>query len=189
MAAVNERGAGRKKTLNNEQIKALKERFNQGETISALAKEAGVSRQTLSGYFNAKSEEERIYELYTTWARLNSEFRRKQIADYTLRIDYMNGEKCCSVILVDFLHEQIAVVNKTADPLLKAFGVKVNPAWPDFQGFLEERCIPKERHQVKQVLRDLGVDGYDTLAILEKTQGRTGEDGMWLKFSYFRSAE
>ena len=189
MAAVNERGAGRKKALNANQIKALKERFQQGEAVSTLAKEAGVSRQTLSGYFNAKSEEERIYELYTTWARLNSEFRRKQIADYTLRIDYMNGEKCCSVILVDFLHEQIAVVNKTSNPLLKAFGIKANPDWADFRAFLNERCIPEGRFQMKQVLKDLGVDGYDPLAILEKTEGRTGEDGMWLKFSYFRCTE
>ena len=115
--------------------------------------------------------------------------RRNRIADYTLRIDYMNQDKCCSVILVDFLHEQIAVVNKTTDPLLKAFGMKVNPDWEDFRGFLEERCIPRERFCIKQVLKDIGVDGYDPLAILEKTQGKTGEDEMWLKFSYYRAAE
>ena len=50
MTTYNSRGAGRKKALSDEQIKKLRERHNSGETISSLAKEVGVSRQTLSAY-------------------------------------------------------------------------------------------------------------------------------------------
>ena len=49
---------------------------------------------------------------------------------------------------------------------------------------MEERCIPGSRFQIKEVLKDMELTQYDLLQILEKTEGRTGEDEMWLKFAY-----
>lgn len=184
--AINERGAGRKKALNQETIEELRKRYRNGESMQSLAKETGVSRQTLSSYFRDNYPQDGIYRTYSTWAKLNADFREKEIAEYSMRIEFMNKDKCCSVILVDFRNEKICVINHTDNPILRPFGIKAKPTWEDFNAFLDERCIPKERFMIKQVLKDLGLEQYDALRILEKTGGRTGEDDMWMKFSYFR---
>ncbi|MCR5848303.1 MAG: Hin recombinase [Lachnospiraceae bacterium] len=183
--AVNERGAGRKKALSEEAIEELRKRYCNGETMNSLAGEAGISRQTLSSYFQDNYPQDGIYRTYTAWAKLNAVFREKEIANYSLRIEFMNKDKCLSVILVDFYSEQIRVINHTDNPILRPFGIKAKPTWEDFMYFLEERCIPKERFGIKQVLKDLGLEQYDVIRILEKTGGRTGEDDMWMKFSYY----
>ena len=186
MAGLNERGAGRKKTLTPDQIEKYIERHKDGETILSLSKEAGVSRQTLSAYFSAEKQTDRIFRLYSLWAKLNREFRKKDLGEYRVRIDYMDQDVCNTVILVDFKNEKIAVHNYTDDPMQRAFGIIPNPSWDDFRYFLSERCIPAGRFQIKQVLRDLGLDSYDPFRILEKTRGRIGEDDRWLNFTYFR---
>ena len=35
------------------------------------------------------------------------------------------------------------------------------------------------------ILKDLQLADYDTLQIVEKTQGRMAEDDLWLKFAYY----
>ena len=184
--SANERGAGRKKALKQEAIEELRKRYRNGETLNSLAREVGVSRQTLSSYFHDNYPQDGIYRTYTTWARLNSDFRKSELANYSLRIEFMNKDKCLSVILVDYYSEQIRVINYTDNPILRPFGIKSKPTWEDYKAFLEERCIPKERFRIKQVLKDLGLEQYDAIRILEKTEGRTGEDDMWMKFSYYR---
>ena len=111
MFTANERGAGRKKALSAEQIQQYKNRHLNGETILALSKEAGVSRQTLSAYLKEETPEERIIRRYTLWAKLNREFHAEHLNQYHLRIDYMNGNQCCTVILVDFQKEEIKIIH------------------------------------------------------------------------------
>lgn len=182
--AINERGAGRKKALNVKRIEEYRKRFQNGERIYVLAEEAGVSRQTMSAYLHEECLDGEIFYRYNLWAKLNREFRNQNLHQYRLRIDYMDANKCCSVILVDFFHEKVEVINKTQDPILRAFGMNAKPEWNDFLYFLEERCIPESRFQIKAVLKDMELTQYDLLQILEKTEGRTGEDEMWLKFAY-----
>lgn len=54
------------------------------------------------------------------------------------------------------------------------------PNWEDFQRFLEDRCIPRQRAGLREYLETLGLDEYDPLAIIEKTGGRMAEDQQWL---------
>ena len=54
--------------------------------------------------------------------------------------------------------------------------------------FLQDRCFPKTRGNVKTVLTGLGLQDYDPLQIVEKTNGRTAEDDLWLKFHYYGRA-
>lgn len=183
---ANERGAGRKKALEQNTIEEYKKRFQKGEKILALAQEAGVSRQTMSAYLHEESPEDKIFYRYNLWAKLNREFRNQNLHGYRLRIEYMNEDRCCSIILVDFMGENVLVINKTDNPLLHAFGVNVKPSWEDFNTFLKMRCIPESRFQIKQILKDLELEQFDVIRILEKTEGRTGEDEMWLKFFYLK---
>ena len=185
MGKINERGAGRKPMFSEAEVARIRERHEMGETLTALAKEYGVSRQTLSGYMNPKNPEmEQICATVRKWMELNHRFRDVQTVDYTMRMDYMCEDECCTVILVDFKNERIVVQNETDDILHRAFGIKAKPTWEDFMEFLESRCFPRTRDKLRLVLEDVGVDSYDPLAIVEKTKGRMAEDLQWIKITY-----
>ena len=77
------------------------------------------------------------------------------------------------------------MINKTDEVIHQAFGVKAKPNWEDFEYFLESRCFPRTRDHLKLVLRDLGLDSYDPLAIIEKTEGRMAEDKQWINLMYY----
>ena len=189
MGRTNERGAGRKPMLTQENVAEIKRRKDQGETLTALAKEYGVSRQTLSGYLNRKDlKTEQICNTIRKWAELNHRFRGVNTVDYTMRMDFMCEDECCTMILVDFKNARIEVVNTTDELIHRAFGIKAKPTWEDFMEFLESRCFPRTRDHLRLVLKDLGLDFYDPLAIVEKTKGRMAEDFQWLKITYLDPA-
>ena len=184
--ANNERGAGRKPAISEETLQQIRRRYESGETITALAQAYGISRQTIYNNLKEKDESHRqIYRSLKQWQRLNRDFHGVDAADYMIRMDYMNGEECCSRLLVSFNKRQVLVENTTDVPFHRAFGMKAKPTWEDFEEFLEERCMPRTRDHLRLVLEDIGVDSYDPMAIIEKTQGRMAEDGQWLKISYF----
>ncbi len=186
MEKTNERGAGRKPIFTEEQIAEIRQKREQGITISALAKEYGVSRQTLSAYLNKKDQKtETIIESLRLWREMNRQFKNVNLVDYTMRMDFMCEDVCCTQILVDFKGERIAIRNTTDKIALRAFGVNMNPTWEDFLEFLEDRCFPRTRDNLKLILKDLELDFYDPLNIIEKTQGRMGEDMQWIKATYF----
>ena len=67
------------------------------------------------------------------------------------------------------------------DDFLKLpFGNNQNPSWEDYLHFLESRCIPRTRVGLREYLETIGVDHYDPLEIIRKTQGRMAEDDLWL---------
>jgi len=102
----------------------------------------------------------------------------------TMRITYMNRDEICTIIDVDFLNEKIWIQNKTDDLIHRAFGILEHPKWEDFEIFLRERCFPETRGNKDSLLKSLGLDHYDPLSIVEKTQGRMCEDYQWMKFEY-----
>lgn len=158
----NLRNAGRKRKLNDDEIKDVKMRLANGEKIDAIAKDYQTSRQIIT-----KSISEPC----------NTEF--------PLQIKYMYGNKICTLIYVNFADEIVKIENRTDDILHKAFGIIENPTWKDFEYFLNDRCFPKSRYDAKNILRNLQIDSYDTLQIVEKTEGRMAEDNMHLKFKYY----
>ncbi len=193
--AHNERGAGRKQSISNEKLQEIRRRHEAGETVTALAGIYGVSRQTLHRYLKKPAQEgpspgsRRIYRSLKEWQRLNRDFPDVDVREYTLRMDYMNGAECCSRLLVNFQRHQVVVANETDVAFHRAFGVKARPTWEDFEAFLEERCMPGSRDRLRLVLEDIGVDSYDPMTIIERTQGRMAEDRQWLKLSYFSPGE
>ena len=77
---------------------------------------------------------------------------------------------------------------KTIIESLRAFGINRNPTWEDFLEFLEDRCFPRTRDNLKLILQDLELDFYDPFYIIEKTKGRMGEDMQWLRVTYLNPA-
>lgn len=78
----------------------------------------------------------------------------------------------------------VSVKNHIANPVKTAFGNNAFPSWEDFQNFLEERCIPKERDGMREYLEALCLDEYDPLQIICKTKGRMAEDSQWLEVNF-----
>lgn len=192
MGGFNPRGAGRRKALSKEQQKEARARFLNGERVLALAQEYGVSRQTMSGYLHNTEDNnmQKIYSVYKQWAKLNREFPENDLNDYTMRLEFMNGERVCTVILVDFFHQNILIHNESDFLLERAFGMNHKPTWQDFNLFLEERCVPRSRFGIKMILSEYGLDSYDPIAIIEKTSGRMAEDNQWIRISkYCKEAE
>lgn len=186
--AKNERGAGRKPALSNEMVTIIQKRHQEGETVTALAKEYGISRQVLSGYINQSNEKEKEnYNTIKSWERLNRAFEGIDPADYPLRMEYMCKDDCCSVILVNVKEEKIAVINETDNLLHRAFGMKAEPTWADFEEFLESRCFPEDREDVDEILNDLELDEYEPLAIVQRTGGRMAQDLQWIKIRRFKA--
>ncbi len=190
MTTWNARNAGRKPSINGEDLEKIKERRQQGESVTKLAEEYGVSRQTMSAYLNrvdTTDYNEIIYNTYKKWVEINRDFRKSfHMQDYLLRMEFMCEDELCSSILVNFKDKQIEVVNHTSDIIHQAFGVKAKPDWDDFEYFLESRCFPRGRDHMKDILRALGLDSYDPLSIIEKTGGRMAEDKQWIRLKYYR---
>lgn len=185
MGKRNERGAGRKPIFTEEQIAEIRAKREQGIAVSALAKEYGVSRQTLSTYLNKKDQQmEAIIQSLQAWRELNRPFKDVNLLDYTMRMDFMCEDECCTQILVDFRHKKIEINNITDNMLHRAFGVNTKPKWEDFEDFLEERCFPRTRGHMRIILADLNLDFYDPLTIIEKTHGNMKDDLQWLKIFY-----
>ena len=186
MKKVNERNAGRKPFFSEKEIEHLKKLHEEGATITELAERYQVSRQTVSGYLNRKTNIEQIIAVYKKWVSYNREFRDRINEDYRMRMEFMCENQLCTVILVNFKEEKILIENKTDHILHRAFGIKKCPDWQDFKDFLEERCLPAGRMGMKQILRELNLDFYDPLSIIEKTEGRMAEDKQWIRITYFR---
>ncbi|MCU6762603.1 Uncharacterised protein [uncultured Roseburia sp.] len=112
------------------------------------------------------------------------ENRTEHNPDITMQIQFMHDEQLCTIINIDFKHKQIYIENQTDRVLWKAFGVVEKPDWEQFEYFLESRCFPRTRANAKEMLKELGIDSYDPLQIIEKTKGRMAEDHHWLKILY-----
>lgn len=185
MEKRNERGAGRKPRFTEEQIAEIRAKRELGKRVSDLAREYGVSRQTISTYLNKQDQQmEAIIEGLRVWREFNRPFKEVNVVDYTVRMDFMCEDECCTQILVDYKHEKIEIRNTTDKIMLRAFGINRNPTWEDFLEFLEERCFPRTRDNLRLILEELELDFYDPFYIIEKTKGRMGEDMQWLKVTY-----
>lgn len=143
-------------------VDTMKRLLTRGCTVQQVAERFDASRSTVSRYLNPRPKK-----------------------GCTLRMTYMYGRRPCTVIDVDFLHQKVYIQNRTDDLLHRAFGVVEDPCWEDFQEFLKSRCFPPTRGNIKTELRALGLTDYDPLQIVEKTNGRTAEDSLWLKFQYY----
>ena len=94
---------------------------------------------------------------------------------------FYDGQRLCTTIRADFTARTVSVENHVAAPVKTAFGNNPHPTWADFQAFLEERCIPRQRAGLREYLEAIGVEEYDPLQIIQKTKGRMAEDQQWLE--------
>ena len=97
-----------------------------------------------------------------------------------LRLKYMYGNLCCTLIDVSEKDQLVYIKNYVSNPIFRAFGTIEEPDWEQYQEFLESRCFPRTRDKMKLMLEHLGLPFYEPLLIIEKTQGRMEEDAFWI---------
>lgn len=162
---INTRGAGRKARFSEDDVELMVDMLQEGQSIQDIALNFKTSRQTISKYLSPSKR-----------------FEADRFV--TMRMKFMYYDTLCTTIDVDFMHRKIFIINYTNDIIHRAFGVVKHPTWEDFELFLESRCVPKSRSNIKSILRDLGVSSYDPLQIIEKTNGRMAEDNQWIEIIY-----
>lgn len=93
-----------------------------------------------------------------------------------LVLHFYDGNALCTKICADRTMRTLAIENHTADVLRTAFGVNQNPTWDDLQELLESRCVPRQRDGLRYYLAELGLEKYEPLEIIRRTEGRMAED-------------
>jgi len=148
-----------------------------------LARILNVSNRTVESWENGKTVSGPIVFLLRILNEKPELLEYYEISPrkYKVRYLYMNGfNDILTSIDVDFMKRKVAVRNYT-DSLDRAFGNKENPDYDDFMSFIESRCFPRTRDDMKVMLEDLEIPFYDPLLIVEKTEGRMAEDDKWIK--------
>ena len=172
---------------------ALRESLS-GKDISDFRNRHGLSRKELSLFLNVSS---RTIE---KWENSSEEIsgpvvflltildERPELIDYyrieekkyPLRMYYMSDKRVSTIIDVDMLNRKVAFRNYTSNLIRRAFGAKEEVTYEDYEKFLESRCFPSTRDKIKIELEKLGLDSYDPLAIIRKTQGRMADDDFYI---------
>ena len=98
------------------------------------------------------------------------------------RMLFYTKDKVTTAIDVDGVNEEIRIKNFTDINIFRAFGVNENPNWKDYLEFLEDRSVPRTRYNIKEILRDLGLDCYDVEEYVKKTHARSYDDRQWISF-------
>lgn len=107
--------------------------------------------------------------------------KKRSAGHSLLKLFYYDQDILCSTIAVDMTDKTLCVLNESNDVIKTAFGNNVSPTWIDLQLFLENRCIPRARAGLREYLETLGIDEYEPLEIIKKTQGRMAEDEQWIR--------
>lgn len=109
----NERGAGRKSKISEKQFEEILTRISNGETVSKLAIEYGISRQA-------------IYKRV-----------RNRNTEQTISLDYVVDNICVTHIEADMKAEVVRIFNYATKLSLLPFGFDEKPSWDDFCHLLE----------------------------------------------------
>lgn len=113
----NDRGAGRKAKLNNEQISDIIERKNNGESITKLALEHGLSRQALYKCIN------------------------RTINKNELKIDYVVNGSVYMTLLVDVDNKSVSMIQAADRVLAYGFLLDKNHSWECLRDMLENQYL------------------------------------------------
>lgn len=98
-----------------------------------------------------------------------------------IKFSYYDGDTLCTTIIADTSEHTLKIENYTDRMIKTAFGNNLVPTWNDLQRFLEERCIPRARAGLREYLETIGVEEYDPVEIIKKTEGRMAEDNQWIR--------
>ena len=168
--------------LTGADIKKLRKKL--GCTQQGLADFLNISKKTIERWESGKAEiSGPIIPLFRILDEEPRWFSFYDVPPQTtpLRLRYMFREELCTLIDVDERLRTVQIRNYTNKLQFRAFGRIEVPTFAQYEEFLESRCFPRERDNVKLVLKQLDLPFYEPLLIIEKTEGRMAEDDFWIQ--------
>ena len=170
------------KKIYGEQIKKLRNKLSM--TQREFAALANVTTNTVEKWeIENKSLSGPIVFMYVTLMRDAEILEKYELPEkkYPLRLYYMHGVDVCTVIDVDDLNRKVKIYNYTDNVIYRAFGNVEEPSYKEYEEFLESRCFPRSRDNIKLYLKQLDIPFYDPFMIVRKTEGRMAEDNFYIK--------
>lgn len=99
-----------------------------------------------------------------------------------MKINYYKGDDILLTEMdIDFVSNQVHIVNHTDNFLDRAFGVNEQPTIEDFEEFCEYRSIPQSRHDFKTEMRLRGIEDTSPLGIMLFYNGRITDDDFYIR--------
>ena len=171
-----------RKSVSKDEIKAVRQKLKM--TQKEFAKWIGVSKPTVERWEVSEKEiagmAPLLVEILQRHPEIVEEFSIPEKI-YPIRLFYMYKDMVCTLIDVDELIQDVKIKNYQRNIMYRAFGANEYPSYKDYQEFLESRCFPRERDNMKLALKELDLPFYDPFLIIEKTQGRMYEDDFWIR--------
>lgn len=182
------------KTMTKERIFAIRKSVK-GTDVKEVRKRLNLTQKEFSSLVNSSIKTVEKWEvsdveikgpivtlikMLETFPEFTTNFRIHE-KKYPLRLWYMFLEEVCSIIDVDERNRKVDVYNCTSDRVFRAFGDIDHPNFDEYQDFIESRCFPKSRDNIKAYLRQLDIPFYDPIMIIEKTMGRMADDEFWIR--------
>lgn len=95
--------------------------------------------------------------------------------------DYMREDSVMTRVEVTDLKD-IVIENYTDNIAWRFFGVYEKPTIPMLYHFIEERCVPRTRVNINDLLKCMGLSEYNPYDIVRITHGVMVDDCYWLRF-------
>lgn len=73
--------------------------------------------------------------------------------------------------------------NFTNNIVLRAFGVRETATEKDLEGFFEDRCVPRGRANIRQLMKDVNMQFYNPIEFVRLTHGVMADDHQWIRFA------
>lgn len=96
--------------------------------------------------------------------------------NYDIHFRWMRAGILYSEVKANSKTREVEVVNFTDEREEKVFGQRENPTWDDLVRFVESRCIPPTRHNIRDLLDMVGLPKYDAFALFQITSGHFAKD-------------
>lgn len=84
---------------------------------------------------------------------------------------YCNGQ-LTAVVTADYTQKTVEVKNLVNDSYYLPFAPDIKPSFTQWQAVLTSHCPSKNNAFIDQFLESIGLDHYDVLEIIKKTNGK-----------------
>lgn len=96
-----------------------------------------------------------------------------------MKFEYMYMDEVCAE--VEFTKDTVSVKNYTDIMVHRPFGYVENVTMADLEDFFEDRCVPRTRYNIREILSEK-LYGYEPILIVKDTHGVMADDCFWIRF-------
>ena len=100
-----------------------------------------------------------------------------------MRFNYRGkNDELLTSVQINPLTKKVKFKNHTDEYVKCAFGKKEKVTYDDVIDFFKRRTYQENRADLHDILKAMGLEKYDPVAMCKYSKGRTAEDGKWIEF-------